>query len=60
MKIISNCPLCEEHSLHVIGEGGVQTQQCINCGYVTAEKLKLWFHLHTEKDLEDHYLKLQW
>ena len=41
MKIISNCPLCEEHSLHVIGEGKVQTQQCINCGYVTAEKLKL-------------------
>ena len=41
MKIISNCPLCEEHSLHVIGEGGVQTQQCINCGYVTSEKLKL-------------------
>jgi Zn ribbon nucleic-acid-binding protein len=41
MKIVSNCPLCEEYSLHVIGEDGVQTQQCINCGYVSSEKLKL-------------------
>ena len=41
MKIISNCPLCEEHSLHIIGEDELQTQQCINCGYVTSEKLKL-------------------
>tara|TARA_R110002020_G_scaffold22803_3_gene76613 strand:+ start:251 stop:766 length:516 start_codon:yes stop_codon:yes gene_type:complete len=41
MKIVSNCPLCEEHSLHIIGENELQTQQCINCGYVTAEKYKL-------------------
>ena len=41
MNIVSNCPLCEEHSLHVIGKDNVQTQQCINCGYVTAEKFKL-------------------
>ena len=41
MKIISNCPLCEKHALHVIGENETQTQQCINCGYVTSEKLKL-------------------
>ena len=41
MKIVSNCPLCDEHSLHVIGEDELQTQQCINCGYVTSEKLKL-------------------
>ena len=41
MKIISNCPLCEEKSLHVLGEGKLQTQQCINCGDVTSEKLKL-------------------
>ena len=39
MKIISNCPLCEEQSLHVIGdEGTMQTQQCINCGYATSDK----------------------
>ena len=37
MKIVSNCPLCEEHSLHVIGdEGTMETQQCINCGYATS------------------------
>ena len=35
-KIISNCPLCEEHSLHVIGEEDVQIMQCINCGYVSS------------------------
>ena len=39
MKIVSNCPLCEEQSLHVIGdEGTMQTQQCINCGYATSDK----------------------
>lgn len=55
MKIISNCSLCEERSLHVIGEGEVQTQQCINCGYVTSEKLSL-----KGKSLEEHseYSKL--
>ena len=41
MNIISNCPLCEEKSLHVIGEEGtMQTQQCINCGYATSDKFK--------------------
>ena len=35
MKIISNCPLCEEYSLHVIEEDNIGTQQCINCGYAT-------------------------
>ena len=38
MKIISNCPLCEEHSLHIIEEGGIGTQQCINCGMATTSK----------------------
>ena len=39
MRIISNCPLCEEQSLHVIGdEGTMETQQCINCGYATSTK----------------------
>ena len=40
-SVIGNCPLCEEHSLHIIGEDKLETQQCINCGYVTAEKFKL-------------------
>jgi len=36
MRIVSNCPLCEEQSLHIIGdEGTMETQQCINCGYAT-------------------------
>ena len=35
MKIVSNCPLCDEHSLHVIEEDGIGTQQCISCGYAT-------------------------
>ena len=34
-NIVSNCPLCEEKSLHVIEEGGIGTQQCINCGYAS-------------------------
>ena len=38
MKIISNCPLCEEKSLNVIEEDGIGTQQCINCGYATTSK----------------------
>ena len=41
MNIVSNCPLCEEKSLHIIGENELQSQQCINCGYVSAEKFKL-------------------
>ena len=47
MKIVSNCPLCEEHSLHAIGDKEAQTQQCINCGYVTANKF-----IGTKKDNE--------
>ena len=40
MNIVSNCPLCEQKSLHVIGEGEAQTQQCISCGYATTERFK--------------------
>ena len=36
MKIVSNCPLCQEHSLHVVEEDGMGTQQCINCGMATS------------------------
>ena len=39
-NIISNCQLCEEHSLHVIGEKQATIQQCIYCGYVSSEKYK--------------------
>ena len=37
-NIISNCPLCEEHSLHLIGEKESQLMQCIWCGYVSSHK----------------------
>ena len=41
MNIVSNCPLCEEKGLHVIGdEGTMQTQQCINCGYASSDKFR--------------------
>ncbi len=36
--IISNCFLCEEHSLHVAGTEEAQVMQCINCGYTTTSK----------------------
>ena len=39
-KVISNCPLCEERALHMIGEGDIQMMQCIACGYVSSPKFK--------------------
>ncbi len=54
MNLISNCPLCGEHSLHVIGEGAAETQQCINCGYVSAEKFKY----DDKKENNEEYNKL--
>lgn len=38
--ILSNCALCEEHSLHLIGEGEAQLMQCVWCGYVSSSKFK--------------------
>ena len=35
-NIVGNCPLCTKHSLHVIEEDNIGTQQCINCGYATS------------------------
>ena len=37
-NVIGNCPLCEEHSLHIIGEKESQLMQCIWCGYVSSPK----------------------
>ena len=56
-SIISNCELCSEHSLHVIGEADVQMLQCIHCGYVSSPKFIFDGALG---DLEDHaeYKKL--
>jgi len=36
--IISNCFLCGEKSLHVVGTEEAQVMQCINCGYTTSTK----------------------
>ena len=38
MQIVSNCPLCEEHSLHILGEEDMQMLQCLNCGYTSTSK----------------------
>ena len=42
-RLISNCPLCEEKSLHVLSDvqKELDNQQCINCGYVTSHLFKL-------------------
>ena len=34
-NIVSNCPLCEAHGLHVMGEDDNIIQQCLNCGYTS-------------------------
>ena len=38
MNIVSNCPLCEAHGLHVVGIEEEQITQCLNCGYVSSAK----------------------
>ena len=35
MNIVSNCPLCEAHGLHVMGELEARIMQCLNCGYTS-------------------------
>ena len=50
--IISNCFICEEHSLHVAGTEEAQVMQCISCGYVTSTKF-----IGTKKT-NDEYQKL--
>tara|TARA_R100000664_G_scaffold33461_1_gene50635 strand:+ start:2085 stop:2573 length:489 start_codon:yes stop_codon:yes gene_type:complete len=47
--IVSNCFLCEEHSLHVMGTEEAQMMQCISCGYVTSTK-----YLGPKEDNEEY------
>ena len=47
--IISDCLLCEKHSLHVAGKEDAQIMQCINCGYVSSTKF-----IGTKKDNEEY------
>jgi len=49
MKLISNCPLCNEKGLHVHGKDDFQIQQCISCGYSTTSKFR-----GTKKDNEEY------
>ena len=50
--LISNCFLCEEHSLHVAGKEEAQVMQCIHCGYVSSTK-----YIGT-KETNEEYKKL--
>ena len=36
--IVSNCLLCEEHSLHVMNQNELKLMQCIHCGYASTDK----------------------
>jgi len=40
-KILTNCPLCEEHTLHIVGIDETRTMQCIHCGYASSTKFEL-------------------
>lgn len=39
-NIVSNCPLCGEHSLHLSSDQELNFMQCISCGYVSSDKFK--------------------
>ena len=52
MQIVSNCPLCEEHSLHILGEEEAQMMQCLNCGYTSTSKFI------GDKETNEEYNKL--
>ena len=50
--MISNCPLCSEHSLHILGEEEAQMMQCLNCGYTSTSKFV------GDKETNEEYNKL--
>tara|TARA_R110002051_G_scaffold257708_1_gene316697 strand:- start:356 stop:808 length:453 start_codon:yes stop_codon:yes gene_type:complete len=52
MQMISNCPLCSEHSLHILGEEEAQMMQCLNCGYTSTSKFV------GDKETNEEYAKL--
>ncbi len=52
MQIVSNCPLCEQHSLHILGEEEAQMMQCLSCGYTSTTKFI------GEKETNEEYNKL--
>jgi len=50
MKLISNCKLCDKHSLHVFEENNLKLMQCINCGYSSTDKF-----LGTKDNCEEYF-----
>ena len=52
MQMISNCPLCEGNSLHILGEEEAQMMQCLNCGYTSTSKFV------GDKETNEEYAKL--
>jgi|TARA_R100000234_G_C4976113_1_gene168521 Zn ribbon nucleic-acid-binding protein len=50
--IISNCPLCGEHSLHLSEDKELNFMQCVNCGYVSSDKFL------GSKETNEEYSKL--
>ena len=36
-NVVLDCPLCDKKALHIVKSSG-GTMQCLNCGYVTADK----------------------
>ena len=51
-NIVSNCPLCGEHSLHLSQDQELNFMQCISCGYVSSDKFK------GTKDTNEEYKNL--
>ena len=52
MKIVSNCPLCDEHSLHVLSEQQLSLMQCLYCGYASSDRFA------GDKESNEEYQKL--
>ena len=50
--MLSNCPLCSEHALHILGEEEAQMMQCLNCGYTSTSKFT------GDKETNEEYNKL--
>tara|TARA_R100001443_G_scaffold116844_1_gene138776 strand:- start:331 stop:837 length:507 start_codon:yes stop_codon:yes gene_type:complete len=48
-NIVSNCPLCGEHSLHLSEDKELNFMQCVSCGYVSSDNF-----LGTKEDNEEY------
>ena len=40
MEILTNCSLCKEKELRVMGDKNVRTSQCLSCGFASSDKFK--------------------